>query len=138
MKKLLCILVSVGGMLQGATTDSGSIQHASSPRYASSDPAVNALFDFFRKLYSEPAVNAHAQYLQEGLITAQRNFTRDVQLSREMITHLGKGLERFNADVAGEVTRAAELRTLLVAVVNSFERRMRAIDQAQRGKGKQA
>lgn len=126
MKKEL-VLLSIVFMQSGVGAEQ-EVPVKSAPPYMSTDPAVNHLFDFFRKLYAEPEVSKNARYLADGLAIAEKNFNRDIDLSRTMINKLAEGLSRFNSDVSREVLYAEQLEELLARVSASFESRIRVIE----------
>jgi hypothetical protein len=70
----------------------------------------------------------NARYLADGLAIAEKNFNRDIDLSRTMINKLAEGLSRFNSDVSREVLYAEQLEELLARASASFESRIRVIE----------
>jgi len=99
-------------------------------QYVSTDPAVNQLFEFFRAFFNQPDIDVKVKYLQEGIAVAEKNINRDIDLSRDMIAKLAAGLASFNRDIEKEADQAEFFRNVLGAVVQSFEARMRAVEDA--------
>jgi hypothetical protein len=97
-------------------------------QYVSTDSTVNQLFDFFRAFFNQPDIDVKVKYLQEGIAVAEKNINRDIDLSRDMIAKLAAGLASFNRDIEKEADQAEFFRNVLSAVVQSFEARMRAIE----------
>jgi len=131
-KKVLYLFVSL--LVCGATgfAESGEAQQQLAAKfYVSQDLAVNDFLAAMRQFGEMSAIDTSTNFLNQAITTAGRNVSRNIDTSRDMITQVQQGLEAFDNLVRTEVEMSERLRSSLDAVIKSFERRIRAVEDAK-------
>jgi hypothetical protein len=134
-KKLLYFVVPllVCGVTAFAASEqqSDATQQLAAKLYTSQDGAVNDFLAAIRQFGEMSEINTSARFLDNAIKAAGRNVSRNLDASRDMITQIQQGLDQFDEMVRREVEMAEQLRATLDGVMQSFEARIRAVEDAR-------